>query len=78
MQVNVREDRRETADFCCHLSIGSGHEKPCLSDVAVHWGKQALGAEGAKDAPVGRIVEERRQAALGPTRRAGPSPLTRP
>ena len=68
-QVNVREDRAEAAHLCRHSPIGAGYEEVCLSDVAVHWREQALRAEGAKAGAVGRIVEERRQAALGPTRR---------
>ena len=68
-QVNVREDRAEAADLCRHISIGAGYEEQRLGDVAVHWGEQPQKTEGTEDGAVGRIVEERSQAALGSARR---------
>src|SRR5262249_5796975 len=68
-QINIRENCCEAADLCRYSSIGAGHEEQRLGDVAVHWGEQPQRAEGTKDGAVGCIVEERRQAALGPARR---------
>src|SRR5262245_58285870 len=68
-QVNVREDRAEATDLCCHISIGAGYEEQSFGDVAMYGSEQPQRTEGTEDGPVGRIVEERCQTALRPARR---------
>src|SRR5262245_29986413 len=68
-QVNVRENCSEATDLSWHVSIGAGYEEQRLSNVAVHWGEKPHRAEGAEYGAIGRIDEERSQAALRPTRK---------
>ena len=52
--------------FAGTVPLDPGTKNERLGDVAVHWGEEPQRAEGAEDGAVGRIVEERSQAALGP------------
>ncbi len=67
--INVGEDGAKCVDHSRCTTIGAGHEEQRIRHVAAHRAEQSQRTERTEDRRVRRIIEQRRQAAVGSTRR---------